>query len=191
MGKVEIINIKKKDDMREYAGEKPVVEDKKSRVFKEMKMPRSLKERVQKRREKQLERLQQQHEYLEKKYGTQIKSEELKTRIAELKQARRQASPFSKVGRVFSKMRETGDGKTRLSRETVQFKTEQLRRAREVERRRMEEETEYHRKFPVKKEGEGELPYYEMEEGRKLPEKKIPPRKTMKEELIGGLDEAL
>lgn len=192
---MDIMNVKSKkaDDRTEIID----IEHRKTKdkpLIKEVKMSKGFQERIQKSREKKLEKLQLKHEYLEKKYGTQIKSQELKTRIAEMKQKQRAASPLRHIPAGLSKVFTTRG--TREREQAVSAQQRAVRSERQMSRQQMEQEREYHRKFPVRQEGDGELPYYELEHKRPLPKKecsprigitsgeRIPKKKSLKDELF-------
>lgn len=109
----------------------------------------------------------------------------LKTQNAEFKRREREAK-YGRLREAVSKSLERGDVKSRATIETAQYKRQQVARDREKMRAEMEAEREYQRKFGVQQEGQGELPYYEKEHGKPLPEKKevSPKKKTFTEELF-------
>jgi hypothetical protein len=184
----------KRVDSDDIKTETSLTDKKKTRTIKEVAIPTN-------RAERKLERLEMQHEKMQRKYGAKLKTEELKAKIAEMKEARRKASPLSKIGRVWEKAKSTGDRKGMAQYEVA--KAGRLRqrvsledlRAREEYRKRMEGETEYQRKFGTRQAGEGELPYYEPEHKRQIPIRegqtigitnghRIPKKKDLKDELF-------
>ena len=195
---MDILNVKsKKADDRTEIIDIQHRESKDKLPIKEVKMPKGLQEKIQERREKKMEKLQAQQEYLEKKYGTQLKTQKLKTEISELKQRRRASSPLGKIPAGLSKVF-TSRG-TREREQAVSAQQRAVRSERQMSRQQMEQEREYHRKFPVRQEGDGELPYYETDYRKEFPKReakrkvpvigitngeRIPKKKSLKDELF-------
>jgi hypothetical protein len=147
------------------------------------------------RKQKQLKKMQAKHEQLQKKYGAQLETQRLKTEISELKKRKRASSPLSKIPAGISKVLSKPDRAIRAREQTVASQQKAVRAERQISRQQMEYDREYHRKFGVRNEGDGELPYYEKEHMRPLPKKvaptigitngeRVPKKKSLKEELF-------
>lgn len=125
------------------------------------------------------------------KMQQKIELEAKKTELAVLKAKRREASPLHRaLQRVPSKMAERPSRGMAVERKGVRLAEKQLRME-QKDFAKIQQEREYHEKYPVRQAGDGELPYYEQEHLKPLPVKPPVKRKTMREELVGGLDDLL
>jgi hypothetical protein len=194
---MDISNIKSKKDARDSMKEyyEPVeVAMPKEKVSKEGFFDRQRKASAA-RQQKQLKKMQKQNEYLQKKYGAKLETQRLKTEISELKQRKRASSPLGKIPAGLSKVFQKPDRAIRAREQTVVSQQKAVRAERQISRQQMEYDREYHRKFGVRNEGDGEMPYYEKEHMRPLPKKcapvigitngeRVPKKKSLKEELF-------
>jgi hypothetical protein len=150
----------------------------------------------EKRQQKKLKQVQKKHTYMQKKYGTRLETQRLKTEMSELKQRQRASSPFGKIPAGLSKVFSKPDRSIRAREQSVASRQLAVRTERQLSRQQMEQEREYHKKFPVRQEGDGELPYYEKDYQKPLPKraaaaqigitnhKNIPKKKSFKDELF-------
>lgn len=126
-----------------------------------------------------------------------LKLERLKVKadIAKQKSEIRKSSAIRSAGAKF--LEKAKQKPTPQYRTTKVVPGAYIERERAVQRKQMEYEQEYHKKFGARKEGDNELPYYEKEHGRPLTPpckvapkititngERIPKKKSLKDELL-------
>ena len=167
------------DDEPQYTG--PSIREKASKFIEKQKIQSARRQRE--RYEKQSVKMA--------KMQQKIDLESKKTELAVLKAKRREASPLHKaLQRIPSKMTERPSRELSAQHKGIRLAEKQLRME-QKEFDKIRQEREYHEKYPVRQAGDGELPYYEPEHLKPLPVKPPVKRKTMREELVGGLDDLL
>lgn len=179
---------KVKDEMPDYAEGQKFVAPKEKKEWLEKPMPKK-----SSRFESTKKVASSMNKWLYKKSHTDVKQlnaklekEKIKAQIAQQKAIRRQSSPLSRIGKLSERVHNRPSNlPQRVQIETARLKQEQNRRARQEMNAQMSTETEYHRKFGYRNEGDGEMPYYEKEYMRPLPKKPVPTKKkSLKEELF-------
>jgi hypothetical protein len=150
--------------------------------------------RKQEKLEKQQKKLEVQEEKYQKLQG-KIKMQEAKAKLAEAKAKKKQYSPLRKIPGLARGLSARPESKGAVYREKRLASEADLKRQIALQRGATAYEREQYAKYGIKGEGEGELPYYEKEHKRPLPEKvaptigitnhhNIPRKKSLKDELF-------